>query len=459
MQNSAPFIQRFIYRPQNLLVMTFGGLIVVGTVLLSLPVSQQIAEDGTPIGILDSFFTATSAVCVTGLITHDTATAYSRFGQSVILVLIQLGGLGIMTFAAIAASVLGRRMSFGSHEALGVVFFQGDNTGDLVRSLRRILGLTLCLEAVGAALIYWGMRMIDFESSIFDAVFLAISAFCNAGFSTYSDSVIKLSSSWLAFWTLLFLIFFGGIGYTVLMEMLLRFTTRRNVHRNVSVRWSLNSRVALWMSGLLIVAGAVAIAILGVQPSSPLSLFDRCRHALFQSITARTAGFNSVSIQGLPTASLLILIPLMFVGGSPGSCAGGVKTTSIAVWFAQLRNRLRGIEDVVIFERRLPLDIVRRARLLISIAILWNAIGVFVLVLSEGFKGEFAFEDLIFEQVSAFATVGLSTGITGELSVVGKLWIVASMFVGRLGPLTVALVVLQRPRQHVSYPHERVMIG
>lgn len=459
MQNEGSFIQRFIYRPQNLLVLTFAALILVGTILLSLPVAQQIGPDDEPLGLLDAFFTATSAVCVTGLITQDTATAFSRFGQSVILVLIQLGGLGIMTFAAFTASLLGRRLSFGSHEAVSSVFFQGEEAGNLFRSLRRILAITLILEFIGAVLIFGGLRGSKLDGSAFDAVFMSVSAFCNAGFSTYSDSLIELSKSWTIWATIMVLIFIGGIGYSVLLEALLRFRNRKRMNREVSVRWSLNTRVALWVSLILIVVGAVAIGIFGLQPSNPMSLVERCRHALFQSVTARTAGFNTVSIQGLPMASLMILIPLMFIGGSPGSCAGGVKTTSAAVWLAQLRNRLRGIEEVVIFEREIPLDIVRRARLLVSVAILWNAIGVFVLVLTEGVSNEIRFYDLIFEQVSAYATVGLSTGITSELSVLGKLWIIASMFVGRLGPLTVALVVLQRPRQHVSYPSERVMIG
>lgn len=444
---------QFIYRPQNLLVLTFLGLILLGTIALSLPASANV-----PISPVDALFTSTSAVCVTGLITKDTASDFTRTGQTVILILIQLGGLGVMTFAAITAAILGRRVSFGSQAALSDVFFQ-DARGGLNRQLSAIIGLTLGLELLGAVTL-WAVMPAPYGAhrSPFDAAFLSISAFCNAGFSVYADSVISLNGSPIALSVIALLIILGGLGYTVLLEAVGRALRPFRRTPNATVRWSLNSRVVVSYSAGLIVLGAMALAAFGLTDRPNAAPVERIGHALFQSISARTAGFNSVDIPTLPLPALMMFIPLMFIGGSPGSAAGGIKTTSIAVWIAQLIGRLRGSEDISLFERRIPLEIVRKARLLVSVAILWNAVGVLVLVVTER-ANEFSFQGLIFEQVSAFATVGLSTGITPELTTGGKLWIIASMFVGRLGPLTVALAVFPRPRRHITYPYERIMIG
>jgi trk system potassium uptake protein TrkH len=225
------------------------------------------------------------------------------------------------------------------------------------------------------------------------------------------------------------------------------------------VRASLNTRVVWLLSAVLTLGGAGLLFASGLTASEE-TLWERGLHALFQSVTARTAGFNTIDVGALPLASLLLLIPLMFVGGSPASCAGGVKTTSLGIWAARVVTRLRGREDVNILERHIPHEIVRRATLVIAVAVVWITLGVFILVLTEsGANPHFALEDLIFEQVSAFATVGLSTGITSELTPLGKIWIILSMFVGRLGPLTVALVVMQPHREQVHYPTERVMVG
>ncbi len=440
-----------------MLVSTFGGLIAVGTVLLSLPVSQADA----PIGLLDALFTATSAVCVTGLITHDTATEFSRTGQTVILVLIQLGGLGLMTFGALAFQVFRRRVSFQSHAAVQDLFFQSELRGNLRAALRQIIGLTLVFELLGTLLLWLGMRSVPGAGGgWFEASFLAVSAFCNAGFSVYSDSVMSLRDSPLVMWTIMALIVLGGLGYTVLIEIRQRLWRRLRGQRGRVVVWSLHSRVVLWMSAVLVVLGMVSLLLTGLTPTED-GLGRRALHALFQSITARTAGFNSVDIAALPLASLLVLVPLMFIGGSPGSCAGGIKTTSICVWLARVRARTTGQRDVTLGKRRLPQDVVRRAALVFALAALWNLVGIMLLVISENVgAGQWQLQDVIFEQVSAFGTVGLSTGVTPTLSTVGKLWIILSMFVGRLGPLTVALLVLQEQTAPVlRYPEERVMIG
>jgi trk system potassium uptake protein TrkH len=407
---------------------------------------------------------------VTGLVTVDTGSAYSRFGHTVILLLIQFGGLGVMTFGAIAIEILGRRASFTSQAALQDVFFQAYSRGDLRSALRRIVGMTLALELIGAVPVFIGLSGIEgVEAGAFDALFHSVSAFCNAGFSTYDRNLEQAAASGLVVWTLAALIVLGGLGYTVLIEFGKRFrrllgrlgiTKWARAASPLPVHWSLNTRTVLVASGALIVGGAVALALGGTDsPGQNSPWWTRATNAVFHSLSARTAGFNLVPISALPLPALMVLIPLMFIGGSPGSCAGGIKTTSLAVWMARLASRLTGREQVNLGKRRIPHDVVRRAALVIAIAALWNGVGIMFLAVSEGTRKDVRFEHMIFEQVSAFGTVGLSAGVTAGLSAAGKLWIIASMFVGRLGPLTVALAVMHRPRSRYEYPSERVMIG
>lgn len=445
-----------LLRPASLLVLTFAGLVLLGTLALSLPICQSRND----VGLLDALFTSTSAVCVTGLITVDTATAWTTAGQLVILGLIQVGGLGVMTFGALGFQLLGRRVSLQSQAVLEDVFFQGAVRGGMRWAIPRIVALTAVCELVGALLLYVAiLRQDDLPGGFFAALFTSISAFCNAGFSVYSDSVTRLGDSVLGMGTLMALIIVGGLGYIVVLELLQRAGDAWRGRRSATVRWSLHTRMVLSTTAFLLIGGALALSITGVSPDVR-GWFSTMGAALFQSVTARTAGFNSVDIGALPIPSLMILIPLMFIGGSPGSCAGGVKTTSLTVWLARVLARLRGEEDVTLFERRIPQDVVRRAALVLALGVLWNAAGVFLLATTEQFQSARQFEGIIFEQVSAFATVGLSTGLTPHLSVIGKLWIIASMFLGRVGPLTIALMVLA-PRQGRKYrfPPERVMIG
>ncbi|HMQ14372.1 MAG TPA: potassium transporter TrkG [Phycisphaerae bacterium] len=449
-------LSRILRRPEALLVLTFAGLIVVGTVLLSLPVCHQ----GRAVHPLDAFFTATSAVCVTGLVTVDTATAWSRFGQMVIVVLIQLGGLGVMTFATLVAQVLGQRVSFGSHAAVHSALFDQDVRSSIRTAIVRIVLLTLAFETVGALLIYVALSQTPgLHVSAFDAAFLSISAFCNAGFAVYSDSLMSAGRSGLLTATIMVLIVAGGLGYTVLLELLERGWRRVRGRRVGPVNWSLNTRTVLLMSAALVAAGALLMALSGMTHAER-GLPETLWHALFQSVTSRTAGFNTVDIAALPLPTLMLLMLLMFIGGSPGSCAGGVKTTSTAVWIARVFGHLRGQESVNVLGRRLPDDVVRRAGVIIGLAGGWILGGTMLLVVSEGVGDELRLEDILFEQVSALATVGLSTGVTPELSPIGKLWIIVSMFAGRVGPLTVALAILPtRSAPSFRYAQERVMIG
>jgi trk system potassium uptake protein TrkH len=447
---------RVLYRPEALMVTTFAGLVLVGMIVLWLPVCHA----GRKMEPLDALFTATSAVCVTGLITRDTASEYSPTGQTVILILIQLGGLGVMTFGALAYQLFHRRVSFQSQAALQDLLFQGELRGRLRAALWRIILITFVAETLGVLLLYAGLRGDPApKGGWYEAVFLAISGFCNAGFSVYSDSAASLRDSGLIMWTLMGLIITGGLGYTVLLEILERLWRRLRRRQGAPVTWSLNAKVVILASATLIAIGTCGLMLTGLT-SNERTAGSYLLNGLFQSVTARTAGFNTVEIGRLPVPSLLLLVALMFIGGSPASCAGGIKTTSLCVWLARVRARLAGRQDVTLARRRIPQDVVRRAALVIAAAALWNAIGILILASTEDVGSVTRLEDVIFEQVSAFGTVGLSTGITPGLSALGQLWIIASMFVGRLGPLTIALAVLRtQAASPFAYPDERVMIG
>ncbi len=445
---------RLLDSPERFLAGTFAGLILCGTILLSLPVSHG----KTQVSPLDALFTSTSAVCVTGLVVVDTGQDYSRFGQVVIMLLIQFGGLGIMSFAALIMQIAGQKISFRSQAALHDAFYQKSAAVHLRQNLAWILSTTFLTEAAGALVIFC-TRPAGMSSGegAFIAVFHAISAFCNAVFSTFSGNMQDVAGNMGILSTIALLIICGGLGHTVILELAGRAWKRlRNKPRPMV--WSLNTRVVLATSLVLIFGGAIVLHLLGLAASEP-GLLAQAGHCLFQSISARTAGFNTVDLNQSPVPALLWLVFLMFVGGSPGSCAGGVKTTSLAIWAARLRARLRSREDVTIGGRRIPVDLVRRTGLLIATASVFNLVGLMVLAITEMRDPNIRLEQILFEQISAFGTVGLSTGITPSLTIVGKLWIILTMFVGRLGPLTAALVVMEHKPEAVRLAEERLMIG
>jgi trk system potassium uptake protein TrkH len=443
--------------PQTLLIGGFAVVILAGTLLLLLPWSQAAVR----IGFIDALFTATSAVCVTGLVVVDTGTAYTRFGQTVILALIQVGGLGIMTFAALAFLMLGRRLSLASQAALHDAFFQRDLGIEFKKKFLQILLITVSIELAGIFLIFLALwwRQAPVKPALFSALFHSVSAFCNAGFSIYKDNLMGLRDSPVIMTTIMFLIVLGGVGHMVLSE-LFHYSRHRLSRRAPAGPNSLSphSRVVLKTTLALIALGWLGLIILGLT-AAEATWGMKMSTALFQSITARTAGFNTVDIGVMPLASLLLLTLLMFIGGSPGSCAGGVKTTALAISLAEFKAKIKGEDQVVMQERRVPKPILDRTMVLVRLSVLWNLLGVLLLLYTETGRPGVAFQDVLFEQISAFGTVGLSTGLTDKLSSVGRLWIIITMFVGRLGPLTLAMGVLPVKHTHIRYPEGRIMIG
>lgn len=447
-------VDKLFSRPERMLIGAFLALILLGTILLSLPFARTDGQSHP----FDAIFTATSAVCVTGLIVCDTATDFTRFGQVVILILIQFGGLGIMTAASLVLQVARIKLSLSSQTALGDMYFHKETATQYRQSVKWIVLLTLTIEVVGAILLYQTLPGREQQpDAIFTSVFHSISAFCNAGFSTWSDSLISMRHHFGVMCIISVLIITGGLGYTVLLELISR-TWNRLRRKPTTILMSLNTRVVLTTSLVLIIVGAVFLDFEDFRTFGS-GWLKRSGDDLFQSITARTAGFNTIDIGALSIPALLWLTFLMFVGGSPGSCAGGVKTTTLAIWFARLKARLRHREDVTIGGRRIPTNLLRRTALLLGVSALYNLVGILILAITETKEPNMRLEQLVFEQISAFATVGLSTGITPMLTALGKGWIILTMFVGRLGPLTMMLVVIDHKPDTVRLPEERLMIG
>lgn len=439
--------------PTFLLVGWFTLLILFGSFLLALPQAHR--ADGPAVSVLTALFTATSAACVTGLVVVDTPEAYSAFGQAVILLLMEMGGLGVMAFANLGFSVVGRRMSLSGQAALADTLFQNDAACEFRAVFKRIVILVVAVQIAGIllmAIFLLPRHLADGRGAawtLWSAAFHSVSAFCNAGFSVYRGNLAGVAENTPFLAVTAMLVILGGLGHSVLVEL---WNMPRLLRAGVKkARWvSFNARVVLAVTAILLVGGSLSVWLCGDARG------DTFGHAVFQSVSARTAGFNSVLLDRLPVATCLFLVILMFVGGSPGSCAGGVKTTSLAIWLARIRANTRNDPNVNLFGYTVAPDLVSKARLLMALSVLWNLFGVVFLSLLQPAA---RLDVILFEQVSAFATVGLSMGLTPELTGLSQLWIILSMFVGRLGPLTLILWVMPTPKCAVTRPIARLMVG
>ncbi len=441
--------------PERVLAYGFLGLILLGGLLLSLPVA---ARTGESIGLFEGMFTATSAVCVTGLIVVDTGTTFSLFGQIVLLVLIQLGGLGFMLFATLAMAALGRRITLQSR-----VLIRDSMNASSMSGLTKLAGwialLTLGIEVLGAFLLALRfVPMYGWGKGLFFSLFHAVSAFCNAGFDLMGG-YSSLTGFWndpLVLIAVALLITLGGLGFAVMMEVV----QQRGKWRGLS----LHAKLVLTVSAGLLVIGTVFYAV--VEWSNPATLAvdnanagTKLLGAFFQSVTMRTAGFNSVDLAGMTDASKLMSALLMFIGASPASTGGGVKTTTISVLLLIVFSVVKGQENVNVFGKRLPTELMRRAVAIMFITLIVLLGGTMGLTLLE--KGT-PMIDILFETTSAMATVGVSSLGTPGLSRASQVILIPMMFFGRVGPLTMAMALAQRMEKgqnKIKYPEEKIMIG
>jgi trk/ktr system potassium uptake protein len=439
----------FNLNPSQALVFGFLALVAVGTLLLCLPLS---AADGTVIHPLQALFTSTSAVCVTGLVVVDTGTAYSRFGQVVILCLFQLGGLGIMLFSTALVGVFGRKLGL-KERVLVHQTSPGLPLSEVGTLARNIVLFTLACELVGFLVLSmaWAGRL-GWQAPFY-ALFHSVSAFCNAGFSLWADSLSADVSSSIVNSIMILLITMGGFGYLVC----------RDLHQSRAGRLrrlSLHSHIVLTTSVSLVLGGTLLFWFFEAGNPATLGGLDfggRFWASLFQSVTTRTAGFNTISIGDLREETLLLMIFLMFIGGSPGSTAGGIKTTTFALLLLAAGSQMRNQPEVVVRERKIPMTRVLQALSLTIVA--FSTVLLCALVMN--YLEPSQFRQVLFETVSAIATVGLSTGITAELSSGSMILICVMMFMGRVGPLTLAAFLFSRskPKKEIRFPCGEISIG
>jgi trk system potassium uptake protein TrkH len=451
--NRFSFILKKKLTPSRILVVGFAIIILCGGLALTLPIASK---NGHSLRFLDALFTATSAVCVTGLVVVDTGTHFTKFGQFMIITLIQIGGLGIMTMSTLIALVLGKRISLRERILIQESFNQYNLAG-LVRLIINVIMVTLIFEFLGGLLLTLRFSA-DFpmDRALAFGFFHSVSAFCNAGFDLFGQvygkfcSITPYVDDWIVTLTIGGLIVFGGLGFPVIIELFKYPKTKK---------LSLHTKMVVLITALLIVIGMISIFLIestNRKTVGGLNSSGKLLGALFQSITPRTAGYNSLDISQMKSASWFIMIILMFIGASPSSTGGGIKTTTAGVLITAVIATIRGKPDIEFLERRFPQDLINKAFTITFIALSWVCLVTLIMSLVE----PFSFIRLFFDVMSAFGTVGLSTGITPSLTDLSRLLLVLTMFMGRVGPLTVMVALTQT--QHITTGRriiDRVMIG
>jgi trk system potassium uptake protein TrkH len=435
--------------PGRFVVLAFAAAILVGTVLLLSPFAT---EEGTT-GLLDALFTATSAVCVTGLIVVDTPTHWTTFGELAILGLIQLGGFGIMTLSSLVALVLSRRLGL-RQRVRAQAETQALDLGDVRRVVLGVAAFSVVFESVAAVLLtwrFWTEQDVSLTTALYRGVFHAISAFNNAGFSLFSDSLAGWGTDAWVLLTVATAVVLGGLGFPVLIEL------RANPRR--PSRWSIHTKFTVGTTAVLIVIGAALITTAEWSNGDTiggLASHEKVLNGLFHAVMPRTAGFHSMDVGLMREESLLVTDALMLIGGGSASTAGGIKVTTFALLGFVVWAELRGDPDVNAFGRRIPTPTQRQALTIVLMAIGAVITATFALLATS----EIALSHALFEALSAFSTVGLSTGVTPDLSAASHAVLVALMFLGRVGPITLfaALVLRERARLY-RFPHERPIIG
>lgn len=447
MSSLIKYKRMFKLNPPRVLALGFASLILIGTVLLNLPIASK---SGQSIGFIDALFTAASAVCVTGLVVVNTAEFWSLFGQSVILILIQIGALGVMTMATAGALIVGRRITLRERLIIKEQLNQKTMSG-LVKLTIYVILSTFVIEGIGTILLSFKFIPIYGPiKGIWQSLFHSVSAFCNAGFDVTGNSMNPFASDLGINMIISVLIILGGLGFSVFIDI----SKVRKIKR-----FKLHTKFVLSITVILLVAGMLAFIFIEFNNPSTIgnmNFSDKLLSSFFQSVVTRTAGFNSVSIGGLRDTTVFFFIILMFIGGSPGSTAGGIKTTTFGTLILATLSVIRGDKDVNIFQRRIGEDIINRSLAIIMVGITWIIIVATILTTTE----DAIFLDLLFETTSAFATVGLTRGITPELSNIGKFLIIITMYAGRVGPLTMAFAFAQRNKSSkYRYAEGTIIVG
>lgn len=450
-KDGAHFRSEKLFQPAQVLAVSFLVAILVGALLLLFPWSTVSGR----ISYVDALFTSTAAVCVTGLTVQDTSTYFTLFGQVIILILIQLGGLGIMTFSTMVLLAAGRKISIKERMVVQEGFHPG-SPPDIKALIRNILYFTISIEILGFILLFFRfVKNQPWPDALFSGLFHAISAFCNAGFSVFNNSLMDYRGDILVNLTVISLIVLGGLGFLVIRETggcVLRFC------RGMKTHLSLHSKLVLSVSGVLIGSSFLIFLMLEWNRGlAPLTLKEKMLGALFQVITPRTAGFNTIDLTSLGPATILLLLLLMFIGASPGSTGGGVKTSTFGVLLAFLRARVKARDSVHLFFRTIPQENVTRAFTLIFLSLSLIFVSSLIILIQQP---DPVMKNVLFEVFSAFGTVGLSLGLTPHLETVSKIVLILTMYAGRVGPLTLLYAFSRRKALgKYDFVEEKVMIG
>ncbi|MBN1898638.1 MAG: TrkH family potassium uptake protein [Spirochaetes bacterium] len=453
------FLKSISSHPAQTILFSFMIVILAGTILLIMPFSTA---DGSRLGILNALFTSTSAVCVTGLIVVDTATRFSLYGQIIIMSLIQTGGLGIMILSYFSGLIIGTKFSIEDKILMSYMLNEQDMK-NISRAILNIILATFLIEIIGALVLFTvfkGWFGLSWKSVLFSA-FHSISAFCNAGFALFTDSFEQFKSNITLNMTITLLIIMGGLSFIVINNLFryVKNVVKRKIFekRESIVKISLNTRLVLIITAILIIIGT--LILYAFEHKANLIRYDLVTQylvAFFQSVTLRTAGFNTIDFSHLQIYSYLVMIVFMFIGAASGSTAGGIKVNTLSVIFSYIKSLIKGEEDIVIFKQSIAKDLVNKAFLIIILFISSIFLGTLILTITENFQ----LIQILFETVSAIGTVGLSTGITGQLSVIGKITIIMLMFIGRLGPLTIVAAISKRGKKfQIKFPEGNINIG
>ena len=432
----------------QLVALTFLMLILTGTGFLMLPAASV---SGMPLSFVNALFTATSAVCVTGLAVVDTGTFFSFFGQMVIIILIQLGGLGIMTFATMISVAIGKKINLRERLLIQETLNQEGFSG-VVRLALHVIKYTFLIEFIFGSILAFHLYPIYGNKALYMGYWHSVSAFCNAGFDLFGnyDSLVNFKGDVVVNLSIMSLIILGGLGFIVLEDVL----AKRNFKSLKA-----HSKIVLISTAVLIFGGTVSLWLMehnNIDTIANLSGMDQWMACMFQSVTSRTAGFNTLPIEKMTDSSLLFLIMLMFIGASPTSTGGGVKTTTFVVVLLTVWSLLHEKSDIEVFNRRIGKKAVNKAFAIFILALFL----ILVVTLLISWNDNIPVIQVLFEVVSAFGTVGLSVGITRDLSEISKLLLVLTMYAGRVGVLTFAMLLLQKPRpEKIKYPEEKVIIG
>ena len=434
--------------PYRKLIFGFLVAIFIGVILLKMPFSLR---ENQNITVLDSLFTIVSAICVTGLSVVDISQVFTSTGQLIILFFIQLGGLGVMTVSIIIFLLIGKKMSFETRELLKEERNSNSN-GGITNFIKNLLLTVSLIEILGASILAYGFsKYYPLKKSIFYGLFHSVSAFCNAGFSLFTNSLEDFRYDNLISLTVSFLIILGGIGFVTVNSL---FIIKKKKLKNLS----LTSKFALLITFFLLTFGTMLFLVFEYNNSSTLkgmNFVDKILNSFFQSVTLRTAGFNTVPLENIKPATVFISYIFMFIGASPGSTGGGIKTTTFGILIFYAFGVLKRKEYVEVFKRRIDWELINKALAIVVISILYIAVIITILLSIENFSTD----RVIYEVISAFSTTGLSMGITASLGIISKFLIIITMFIGRLGPMTVALAFTNNKKSSVKYPKEDILIG